>query len=183
MENNKIKMSEDKVTGLVMVITGNGKGKTTSALGMMLRAWGQNLRVAMLQFVKSSDSDYGEQRALQRLGLEIVTCGSGFTWIGKNAEKNRVQSNQLWNLAKEKMASGKYDLLVLDEFTYALKYGWVAVPEVLEALKNRPPRLHVVITGRDALSQLIELADSAVEIRQIKHHLEKGIKAQVGIEF
>ncbi len=180
MEN---KESINKVTGLVVVITGNGKGKTTSALGMMLRAYGQSLRVTMLQFIKSSDSDFGEHRALRKLGLEVITCGSGFTWIGENAKKNQIQSVELWNLAKEKMASGEYDLLILDEFTYTLKFGWIELPEFLEVLKNRPPRMHVIITGRDAPSELIEAADSAVEIRQIKHHLEKGIKAQPGIEY
>lgn len=170
-------------TSLVLLYTGNGKGKTTAALGMLLRAWGQNLRVAVLQFMKSSDLVCGEHSALQRLGLEIVTMGSGFTWVGNNLEKNCAQSIGLWNITMEKINSGNYDLLVLDEFTYPLKYGWISVNDALKVLKNRPPELHVIITGRDAPQELINFADTAMEVRQIKHHFQKGIKAQPGIEY
>ncbi len=173
-------MAEKNRTGLVQVYTGPGKGKTTSALGMLLRAWGQNMRVAMLQFVKSPDSICGEHRALQRLGVEMVTMGSGFMWVGANAEKNRVLSIELWNMVKGKISSGNYDMLILDEFTYPLKYNWIQIKEVLEVLKNRSPELHVIITGRDAPQELIDFADTAIEIRQIKHHLDKGIRAQPG---
>lgn len=169
--------------GLVIIYTGNGKGKTTAALGMLLRAWGQNLRVAALQFVKSSDLVCGEHRALQSLGLEIVTMGSGFTWAGDNAELNHNQSMKLWNITREKIKSGNYDMLILDEFTYPLKYGWIQVDEALNVLRNRPPELHVIITGRDAPQKLISFADTAIEVRSIKHHLKKGIKAQPGIEY
>lgn len=169
--------------GLIIIITGDGKGKTTSALGMMLRAWGQDMKTAMLQFVKSSDSDCGEHRALKRLGLEIVTMGAGFIWVAQNFEKNRVLTVELWSLARKKINSGNYDMLILDEFTYALKFGWLSVPEVLAVFQNRPPRLHIVITGRDAPQELIDIADTVSEIRQIKHHFGQGVKAQKGIEF
>ncbi len=175
--NNRIR------TGLVLIYTGNGKGKTTAALGMLLRAWGQNLRVAVLQFVKSSDLVCGEHRAMQRVGLEIVTMGSGFTCAGENAEKNCAQSMELWNITREKINSGNYDMLILDEFTYPLKYGWIQVNEALKVLENRPRELHVIITGRDAPQELIDFADTVMEVRQIKHHLQKGIGAQPGIEY
>jgi cob(I)alamin adenosyltransferase len=169
--------------GLIFVIKGRGKGKTTSALGMLLRAWGRDMQVALLQFIKNPEVESGEHIALRRMGLEVVTLGSGFTWVEDNAEKNRVKSLELWALAIEKIASGKYDMLVLDEFAYPLEYGWIPLPEVLEILKTRPEGLHIVITGRFPPDELIELADSVVEIISVKHHLEKGTKAQPGIEF
>lgn len=176
-------MTKNTRHGLVLVYTGHGKGKTTSAMGMILRAWGQNMKVAMLQFVKSQRSNCGEHKALQRMGIEVVTMGSGFTWLGDNLEKNRASSLELWNIAREKIASGSYDMLVLDEFTYPLKFGWIQIEEVLEVLKKRSPELHIIITGRDANQELIDFADTAIEISKIKHHLDKGIKAQPGIEF
>jgi cob(I)alamin adenosyltransferase len=176
-------MTKKTVKGLVQVYTGSGKGKTTSALGMLLRALGHDMRVGVLQFVKSSNSVCGEHRALQHLGVEVITRGAGFTWVKKNLEKNRAYSIDLWNTAKEKINSGNYDLLVLDEFTYPLKFGWVSMGEVKQTLGNRPPELHVIITGRDAPQELIDLADTVMEIQSIKHHLDKGIPAQPGIEF
>jgi len=118
-------MTEKARKGLIQVYTGDGKGKTTSALGMLLRAWGQDMKVAFLQFVKSASSICGEHRALQRLGIEVETVGAGFTWVGANLEKNRDYSIELWNSVKEKINSGKYDMLILDEFTYPLKFGWL----------------------------------------------------------
>jgi cob(I)alamin adenosyltransferase len=176
-------MTEKARKGLIQVYTGDGKGKTTSALGMLLRAWGQDMRVAFLQFVKSANSICGEHRALQRLGIEVETVGAGFTWVGTNLEKNRDYSNELWNSVKEKINSGEYDMLILDEFTYPLKFGWLRINEVRETLQNRPSGLHIIITGREAPQELIDLADMVIEIRQIKHHLNKGIQAQPGIEY
>ena len=169
--------------GLVLVITGDGKGKTTSALGLLLRARGHGMKVAMFQFVKSPHIRSGESVAAQSLGVEIIAGGAGFTWIGENAEKNRILAGQLWTAAREKIDSGTCDIIILDELTYAFKYGWLTLQEVLDVLKGRPPGLHVVITGRDAPQNLIEFADTAMEIQQIKHHLDRGVKAQPGIEF
>jgi cob(I)alamin adenosyltransferase len=159
-------------TGLLLVIMGKGKGKTTSALGMLLRAWGRDMPAALLQFIKSPEVETGEQIALRRLGLEVVTLGSGFTWIEHNIEKNRTCSIELWALTRQKIASGKYAMLVLDEFTYPLEYGWIPLPEVLEVLKGRPVEMHIVITGRYPPQALIDLADSVM-----------GIRAQPGIEY
>ncbi len=167
--------------GLVMVNTGNGKGKTTAALGIMLRAWGNNMRVTMLQFVKHSN--VGEHRAAQRLGLEIVAGGAGRTSQGKNVNENQSCAVELWSMAMKRINSGNYDMVILDELTYPLKYGWLNVDEVLNVLKNRPDKLHVVITGRNAPQELIDFADTVVEIQDVKHHLRNGIKAQSGIEF
>ncbi len=170
-------------TGLIFVIKGRGKGKTTSALGMILRGRGRGLKTALLQFIKSPQVESGEHISLRQLGVEVITLGSGFTWKEDNLEKNRALSLELWSLAKQKISSGSYDMLVLDEFAYPLQYGWIEMTEVLEVLKQRPAGLHIVITGRNPPDELIDLADEVSEIISIKHHLEKGIKAQSGIEY
>ena len=167
--------------GLVIVNTGKGKGKTTAALGMMLRAWGHDMKVVMLQFVKHST--VGEHHAAQRMGVEMVAGGAGFTSKGDNAEKNQQMTKELWNLATEKINSGTYDMVILDELTYAFQYGWLKIDEVLDVLRQRPVKVHVIITGRNAPQALIDFADMAVEIMDIKHHRRQGIKAQAGIEF
>lgn len=169
--------------GLIIVNTGNGKGKTTAALGLLLRAWGHNMKVVMLQFIKSPTSVCGEHRAASRMGVEIVARGAGFTRRGKNADKNKRLAVELWSLAGEIINSGAYHMVILDEFTYPLRYGWLPLEEVLDVLRNRPIEVHVVITGRNAPQEIIDLADVVVEFRQIKHHLLRGIKAQPGIEF
>ncbi|MFC2051598.1 cob(I)yrinic acid a,c-diamide adenosyltransferase [Chloroflexota bacterium] len=170
-------------TGLIIVNTGNGKGKTTAALGLLLRAWGHNMRVVMLQFIKSSTSDYGEHCAARRIGIEILARGAGFALRGKNMDTNKRLAIELWSLAKEKINSGAYHMVILDEFTYPLRYGWLSVEEVIDVLRQRPEEVHVVITGRDAPQELIDFADVVSDIREVKHHLRKGIKAQAGVEF
>lgn len=167
--------------GLVIVNTGKGKGKTTAALGMMFRAWGHDMKVVMLQFVKHAL--VGEHQAAQRIGLEIVAGGAGFTSKRDNIEKNRRMSRELWDLAAEKINSGTYDIVILDELTYAFQYGWLEIDEVLDVLRHRPAKVHVIITGRDAPQALIDFADTVVEMMDIKHHRKEGIKAQAGIEF
>ncbi len=169
--------------GLVILNIGNGKGKTTAALGMLLRAWGHDMRVVMLQFVKSPTADCGERRAAQRLGMEMVAGGAGFTRLDKNADKNKALAMGLWNTAKEKINSGSYDMVVLDEFTYPLQYGWLSLPDVIDTLRSRPNTVHVIITGRNVPQALIDFADTVVEMTDVKHHLRNGIKAQPGIEF
>jgi len=169
--------------GLIVVNTGNGKGKTTAALGMMLRAWGRHLNVIMFQFIKKAEADFGEHRAAKKIGMEIVAGGGGFTRPGSDIEKAKELARNLWEKARAAIASGRYDMVVLDELTYPLNYGWLAVDEVIGALKNRPEQVHIVITGRRAPKKLIEIADTVTQMRNIKHALEKGIKAQAGMEF
>lgn len=169
--------------GLVILNTGNGKGKTTSALGTLFRAWGHGMKVIMLQFIKRPDSECGEHQAAQRLGIEIIAGGTGFTGRDKNRDKSRLLSLELWDLAREKINSGAYEIVILDEFTYPLSYGWLPIKEVLNVLQNRPEQVHVVITGRNAPGELIDFADIVTEMKQVKHPLKKGINAQPGIEF
>jgi cob(I)alamin adenosyltransferase len=168
---------------LVVVNTGNGKGKTTAALGVLFRAWGRGLNVCMLQFIKSTTSNYGENRAAEKIGIEMISLGGGFTWLSKDIEKDKGLARELWAQCKEKIASGDYDVVALDEFTYPLAYGWLPTDEVIEFLKQRPARTHVIITGRDAPQELINYADLVTEMREIKHPFQQGIKAQPGIEF
>lgn len=169
--------------GLVIVNTGRGKGKTTAALGIVLRAWGRGMKTVILQFVKARTSNYGEERAAKKLGIEMIPLGEGFTWLSKDIEKDKATARECWELARQKISSGEYDIVVLDELTYPLKYGWISVEEVLETLRQRPEGLHVVITGRDAPPELIDFADLVTEMRDVKHPYEKGLKAQPGIEF
>jgi cob(I)alamin adenosyltransferase len=172
-----------KVKGLVIINTGNGKGKTTAALGLMLRAWGHGMNVIMLQFVKKSGSDFGEHKAARKIGIEILSHGAGFTIGGKNAAENKRLSSELWEKAKETINSGKYNTVVLDEFTYPLIFGWLSVNEVIDFLKGHPENVNIVITGRDAPQELIDFADLVTEMKEIKHPFRKGIKARKGIEF
>ena len=170
-------------TSLVVVNTGNGKGKTTAALGVLFRAWGRGYNVCMLQFIKSTTSNYGENRGAKKIGMEIISLGGGFTWLSKDIEKDKALARELWGTCREKIASGAYDIVALDEFTYPLAYGWLSVDEVIAFLKERPARTHVIITGRDAPQELVDYADLVTEMREIKHPFQLGIKAQPGIEF
>ena len=169
--------------GLVIVNTGNGKGKTTAAMGVLFRAWGRDMRVIMLQFIKHTTANFGEQRAAQKIGVTMRAMGDGFTWRSRDLEQSADLSRALWEDAKEVIASGEHDLVVLDEFTYPLHYGWIPTEEVVETLKNRPEMLHVIITGRNAPPALVEYADLVTEMNVVKHPYQSGIKAQPGIEF
>ena len=169
--------------GLVIVNTGKGKGKTTAAMGTALRAWGRGLKVIILQFIKHSTANFGEQRAAQKMGLEMRAMGDGFTWRSQDLDKTADLAVAHWEDCKMIIASGEYDLIVLDEFTYPMHYGWVDTNEVIEVLKNRPEMQHIIITGRNAPEALMDYADLVTEMQVIKHPYQKGIKAQPGIEF
>jgi cob(I)alamin adenosyltransferase len=173
----------EKRKALTIVYTGNGKGKTTAALGMVLRAWGRGMAVVMLSFIKSETSNYGEERAAKKMGVELIPLGGGFTWLSKDIEKDKALAQKCWALCKEKIESATYDIVILDEITYAINYGWLDIDEVIETLRSRPADVHVVITGRDAPEKLIEYADLVTEMREIKHPFQQGIKAQPGVDF
>jgi cob(I)alamin adenosyltransferase len=177
---------QEKTRGLLIVNTGNGKGKTTSALGLMMRAAGRGLKCCMIQFMKSRNDRYGEHESAEKLGIEVHTMGDGFTWDTKNPEQDRATARATWSLCVQKMRSGDYDLLVFDEFVYVLSYQMLPVDEVLLELKSvraSQPALHIVVTGRDAPKELIDAADLVTEMREIKHPFTAGIRAQQGIEF
>ena len=169
--------------GLVIVNTGEGKGKTTAAMGVLFRAWGRDMRVIMLQFIKHTTAQFGEQRAAKKIGVEMLAYGDGFTWRSKDMDRTEELAREQWEVCKDKIGSGEYDVVILDEFTYTMHYGWIPVADVLDVLKGRDPDLHVIITGRHAPPELVEYADLVTEMKVIKHPYKEGIKAQPGIEF
>ena len=177
---------QEHTRGLLIVHTGNGKGKTTCALGLMMRAAGRGLKCCMIQFMKSRNDRYGEHVSAEKLGIEVHTMGDGFTWDTKNPEQDMKTARDTWNLCVEKLRSGDYDMLVFDELVYVLSYKWLPVNEILaeiNAARESQPALHVVLTGRDAPAELIEAADLVTEMTEIKHPFSAGIRAQQGIEF
>ena len=170
--------------GLVIVNTGNGKGKSTSAFGILLRAWGRGFRVCVVQFIKAETGRWGEIKAAKKLGIDWSTTGDGFTWTSRDMDETVARALNGWEIAKEKITSKDYDVIILDEFTYAMHFGWLATNHVIGWLKaNKPEDLHLVITGRDAPTELIDYADLVTEMVEVKHPYQKGIKAQPGIEF
>lgn len=173
--------------GLVVVITGNGKGKTTAALGMALRARGHGMRVCIVQFMKG-DMYAGEWDGIRLLGseVELHSTGKGFCGIRGNPypfAEHRANAQDAVDLAIGKMTSGRYDLIILDEINNALKLGLVDLEQVLEILDKRPPLMHLVLTGRDAHPRVIELADTVSEVREIKHAFRKGVEPQPGVDY
>jgi len=172
-----------KKKGLIIVYTGNGKCKTTAALGVALRASGYGMKVIMLQFFKGKWK-YGELRGAPKLEtFEIRPMGHGFTWESKDIEVDKRMVREAWQAARTEILSGKYDLVILDEINYALSYGFIPVEDVVDFLKKKPEMLHVILTGRNAKPEVIEIADMVTEMREIKHPFRKGIVAQKGIEF
>lgn len=170
--------------GLVIINTGNGKGKTTAALGLMFRAWGHNFRVTMLQFIKSDRRKTGEHLAAERLSIDLVPMGDGFTWLSKDLEQSRTLAREAWRYAEALIMGGEFDVVILDELTYPLQYLWISTDEVLACLSKRPPHVHVVITGRAAPEALVEAADLVTEMREVRHpYRDRGLQAQRGVDF
>jgi len=170
--------------GLVIVDTGDGNGKTTAALGVLLRSWGRGMRVEMFQFLKHTGARFGEQRAADKLGIPIRSMGDGSTWLSKDMERTSALAVEQWGHCAEAILGRGLDVIILDEFTYQLQYGWLPVADVLDVLRRRPPMLHVVITGRSAPQELVDYADLVTEMRAIKHpYNDQGIRTQAGIEF
>lgn len=176
----------ENTKGLLMVNTGDGKGKTTAALGVLVRAAGRGLNCCLIQFMKSKSDRYGEHESLEKLGVEVHTMGDGFTWDTKDPAQDIATSEETWNLCLEKMRSDVYDLLVFDEIVYVLDYKFLDTAKVLDAIRevrSSQPHLHLILTGRNAPAELIGAADLVTEMKEIKHPFHAGIYAQQGIEF
>ncbi|KKI90310.1 cobinamide adenolsyltransferase [Bacillus sp. SA1-12] len=177
-----------KQKGLTLVFTGDGKGKTTASIGLCVRAIGQGMSVKILQFIKSKGRSYGEQRSLEKLGVEMVQLGEGFTWT-KTPEVHRNALASAWKTAKETVMSGEYDVVVLDELNNALAIDSFPIDDVLpihevkELINIRPPHVHLVITGRHAKAEIKELADLVSVVDVEKHYYDTGIPAVKGIEY
>jgi len=172
--------------GLIIVNTGPGKGKTSAAMGTALRAVGQGMKVLMLQFLKGS-WHYGELDAVKAFGDNFIMkqMGRGFVKVGGAAPdpEDVKMVEEAWNESREAILSGKWDLVVLDEINYAISYGMLDPAKVVDALKQKPEMVHVILTGRNAHPTIVELADTVTEMRQVKHAYEKGVEAQRGIEY
>ena len=182
-----IRLVPKEKKGLVVVITGRGKGKTTSALGIALRACGHNMSVCIVQFMKG-DMYSGEWDGVKNMNckVELIPTGKGFCGIQGNPypfEEHRENAQNAIQLAHEKMESGKFDILILDEVNNALHLKLVDLNQVLELVQKKPPLMHLVLTGRDAHAEIVELADTVSEVREIKHAYRKGIEPQPGIDY
>ncbi len=171
------------VPSLVLVNTGNGKGKTTAALGVVLRAVAQDWKVAVVQFLKSGDWKVGEETAARRLGVDWWAIGEGFSWESDDLDQDQETARRAWAKAKEVITSGDYRLVMLDEITYPMNWGWISTDEVVETIRTRPIRTSVICTGRDAPQALIDVADTATEMREVKHAYAQGIAAKKGIDY
>lgn len=170
--------------GLIILYTGNGKGKTTAAFGQALRAAGHGLKVCVIQFIKGKWQT-GEAKGIAQHGdlIAMHTIGTGFTWEAKDREEVTHAARAGWDLAKDKIMSDRYDMVILDEITYLVTYDIVSEEDVLDLLADRPDRLHIVLTGRAASPGLIAAADTVTEMKEIKHAFKSGVKARKGIEY
>jgi cob(I)alamin adenosyltransferase len=167
----------------VLLATGDGKGKTTAAMGTVLRALGRGWRACVVQFVKSGKWHSGEVRLLSGLGAEWHTMGDGFTWDSKDLGRSAEMARAAWEVAAESITSGRYNLVVLDEVTYPINWGWVPGNDVASCITARPTSVNIFLTGRDAPRELIAIADTVTEMRNVKHAFQAGVKAIKGIDF
>jgi len=176
--------ARDKRQGLIVVNTGEGKGKSSSAFGMVFRAAAWGMKVCVIQFIKGKWKT-GEQKAAEVFdNIEWHAPGDGFTWDTKNPEQDIKTSRDIWELCKEKLRSHEFDLLVFDEINYCASYGWISGEEIAELLREeRPPWMHVILTGRNAPQEVIDVAHTVTEMWKVKHAFDQGIKAAQGIEF
>lgn len=173
----------DRDQGLLVVLTGNGKGKSSSAFGMVARALGHGMKVGVAQFIKAR-KDTGEEAFLgKQPGVVWHVLGEGFTWETQNLERDIETAKKSWEVARQLLADDSLGLVVLDELTYPISYGWLELEQVLADLKNRPPMMHVVITGRAAVPALCDAADTVSELRDIKHAFRDGVRAQKGVDI
>ena len=168
---------------LVLINTGDGKGKSTAAFGTAMRAVARGWRVAVIQFLKSGDWSVGEERIGRQVGIDWWTLGDGFTWDSENIEESEAIAREAWETAKEKIGSGEYELVILDEVTYPVNWGWIDTQDVVSTLENRPETVNIFLTGRDADQELIDVADTVTEMRKIKHAFDRGVMARRGIDY
>lgn len=170
--------------GLLLVNTGDGKGKTTAAFGLAMRAVGHGMRVCIIQFIKGRWHS-GELQAARHFGdrMQVHVRGAGFTWQSENLDRDIAIAREAWSFAADTIAADAHEMVVLDELTYLITYGMVPEEEVLGVLRARPAHMHVVVTGRDASEGLIALADTVTRMESLKHPYDEGVKAQPGVEF
>ena len=168
---------------LVLVNTGNGKGKSSSAFGMMIRAVARGWNVAVVQFIKSGDWKVGEEKIGRQLGVDWYAFGEGFTWDSDDMSNDIAHAREGWTTAVALMNAGEHQLVIFDELTYLSSFGWLPIDDVVDAIRARPSHVNVIVTGRDAAPELIELADTVTEMVEIKHAYQQGIRAMRGIDY
>ncbi|WP_210725567.1 cob(I)yrinic acid a,c-diamide adenosyltransferase [Candidatus Colwellia aromaticivorans] len=169
--------------GVLVVITGNGKGKSTSGFGTVLRAIGHGQKAGVVQFIKGSKWECGEMNILKQFAVQHHVMGTGFTWETQSTETDLTAAKVAWQKSKEMLSDESLDIVLLDEMTYMVKYGYIELDDIIEALNNRPKMQHVLITGRACHRRLIELADTVSEVQPIKHAFKAGVKAQKGLDW
>lgn len=172
-----------KAPSLLLVNTGDGKGKSTAAFGTAIRAIARGWKVAVVQFLKSGEWSVGEEKIGRQVGIDWWAVGDGFTWDSKDMDESEAIARAGWAHARSLLESGAYDLVVLDELTYPVNWGWIDLDEVVTALRDRPQDVNAIVTGRDAPEALIEIADTVTEMRKIKHAYDAGIMARRGIDY
>ncbi len=168
---------------LILINTGDGKGKSTAAFGTAMRAVARGWNVAVVQFLKSGEWSVGEEEIGRQVGIDWWALGDGFTWDSEDLEESEAIAREAWSAAREIVGSGKYDLVILDEVTYPINWGWIATADVLSTLKERPENVNVFITGRDASEALIDVADTVTEMKKVKHAFDRGVMARRGIDY
>jgi cob(I)alamin adenosyltransferase len=168
---------------LVLVNTGDGKGKSTAAFGVMLRALARDWRVAVIQFIKSDKWKVGEEKIAVRLGVDWLKGGDGFTWLSSDLDRSAGRARAAWELAAATIAAGDHKLVVLDEITYPINYGWIDGDAVAAAIRSRPEHVSIVATGRAAPAALIEVADTVTEMVKVRHAFDRGIRARRGLDY
>ena len=168
---------------LVLVNTGDGKGKSTAAFGVVMRALARDWRVCVIQFIKSDTWKVGEEKIALRLGVDWLKGGDGFTWESPDLDKSEGTAAAAWQLADAAIAAGEHELVVLDEITYPMNWGWISTGAVIDAIRSRPPQVNIVATGRDAPAALVEIADTVTEMVKVRHAYDRGVRARRGIDF
>jgi len=166
-----------------LVNTGDGKGKSTAAFGVVMRAVAREWRVCVIQFIKSDRWRVGEEKIARQLGVDWLKGGDGFTWESPDLDKSEGRAAAAWKLAASVIAEGEHQLVVLDEITYPMNYGWIDPGEVIEAIRSRPPQVNIIATGRDAPPELVDVADTVTEMVKLRHAYDRGIPARRGIDL
>jgi cob(I)alamin adenosyltransferase len=174
---------EERPRSLMLVNTGEGKGKSTAAFGVVMRGVARGWRVAVIQFIKSDKWKVGEEKVALQLGVEWLKGGDGFTWESPDLDRSEGRAAAAWELAGATIAAGHHQLVVLDEITYPMNWGWIDSEAVVEAICSRPPQVNIVATGRDAPAGLIEVADTVTEMVKVRHAYDRGIRARRGLDF
>jgi cob(I)alamin adenosyltransferase len=168
---------------VVIVNTGHGKGKTTAAMGTLIRAVARGWKVCVVQFIKSGKWRVGEAQIAKQLGVDWWTIGDGFSWESDDLDESEAVARSAWDAARQKVSSGEYHLVVLDEITYPMNWGWISSEEVASVIRDRPPHVNVIATGRDAPPELVEVADTITEMTKVRHAYDRGVRARRGIDY